>query len=131
MRLLGDRRQVSAPVGSAIGDLARRETDPVVLVQLAASARRLPSDVGLPVASQLMQKKLPAADPRLPLMIWWALEEHVAEDRQEVLELFDTNSPLWKTSDGLRCGLLLVRRLAAEGTRSGYDSCVTLLASVP
>ena len=131
VRLLGDRRQVSAPVGSAIGDLARRETDPVVLVQLAASARRLPSDVGLPVASQLMEKKLPAADPRLPLMIWWALEEHVAEDRQEVLELFDTNSPLWKTPDGLRCGLLLVRRLAAEGTRSGYDSCVTLLASVP
>ncbi|GIS61944.1 MAG: hypothetical protein CM1200mP2_41690 [Planctomycetaceae bacterium] len=40
-------------------------------------------------------------------------------------------SPLWRTVQGRRCGLLLVRRLAAEGTRAGYEACVRLLAEVP
>ncbi len=131
VRLLGDRRRVSGLVGSAIGDLAGRETDPVVLVQLAASARRLPPRIALPIVGQLMQKTAQAKDPRLPLMTWWALEEHVAGDRKGVLGLFRKDSPLWRTVQGRRCGLLLVRRLAAEGTRAGYEACVRLLAEVP
>ncbi len=131
VRLLGDRRRVSGSVGSAIGDLAGRETDTVVLVHLAASARRLPPRIGLPIAGQLMQKMAQAKDPRLPLMTWWALEEHVAGDRKGALGLFEKDSPLWRTVEGRRGGLLLVRRLAAEGTRAGYEACVRLLAEVP
>ena len=131
VRLLGDRRKVSRRIGLAIVDLAHRETDPVVLVQLAATARRLSAETGLPVARELMQKPAGEADSRLPLMTWWAVEQHVADSRAQVIGLFETGSPLWGTRDGLGCGLRLVRRLAAEGTRAGYDACVSLLATVP
>ena len=55
VRLLGDRKTVSSDVAEALLRLAEHEQSPVVLAQLAASAKRLPGSQGLPLVEALLR----------------------------------------------------------------------------
>ncbi len=80
VRLCADDRNVSLHTHKAILELAKTEEDPSVLVQIAASARRLQRDLCLEICAALLDRELPVEDPYLPLMLWWAIEKQCDEN---------------------------------------------------
>jgi putative heme-binding domain-containing protein len=131
VRFLGDDRKVSAALGRRLIDLATSEPDVSVRSQLASTARRLPARDGLPIVERILLRNLDGNDPHLPLLLWWAVEEHAVTARERVLETF-ASAVAWQ-APLVREVILerLMRRYAAEGTEGGYTACARLLASAP
>lgn len=80
--LLGDTRQGPPEKGMPYDDLpmkvAASETDARVQAQLACTAQRLDRGFAWRVL-QGLAKNDAANDPRLPLLLWWAIETHALE----------------------------------------------------
>src|SRR5207302_1995746 len=93
-RLLGDAKQVTAPVRDALGKLAHSEADVEVRTQLASTARRLPATDALPIIRELLLRSEDATDKLQPLLLWWAIESKCALDRDAILGLLRETS-LW------------------------------------
>jgi putative membrane-bound dehydrogenase-like protein len=131
LRLIGDRREVSADMAHRLDELAEQEPHPEVLQQLAATAARLPAAAAVPIINANINRDDHNDDPCLPLLWWWAVEKHSVSGREEVLRRF-VRPTLWKSQLG-RDFLLprLVRRYAAEGTVEGHDSLLQLLHAAP
>jgi putative membrane-bound dehydrogenase-like protein len=131
VRFLGDERKVSEELARKLIALAEGEESVVVRSQLACSARRLPAEVCLPIVGRLLRRNADGKDPHIPLLLWWAVEEHAVGARERVLGMFATAAawerPLIRDVIEGR----LMRRYAAEGTREGYLACSRLLASTP
>ncbi|HEY3393181.1 MAG TPA: PVC-type heme-binding CxxCH protein, partial [Lacipirellulaceae bacterium] len=130
VRLLGDRKTVSSDVAEALLRLAEHEQSPVVLAQLAASAKRLPGSQGLPLVEALLDRQAGNDDPRVPWLIWWAIEAHAMTDTSNLLAMFSPASS-WATPMCRDNGLRLLRRWAADGTHQGYSACRSLLRTAP
>lgn len=130
VRLAGDRRAVSPQVAAKLQQLAQFELSPVVLAQLAATAKRLPGADGLPLVAALLDREAGATDPRVPWLVWWAIEDKAVTDAERLLDWFSQPAH-WSQSMWRENGLRLARRWAAEGSTAGYMSCDTLLAAVP
>jgi putative membrane-bound dehydrogenase-like protein len=130
VRLLGDERRVSPKLLARLADLAQQERDIEVRCQLACTARRLPPRDCLTIVRALLDNG-PADDPRLPLLVWWAIEAQVAADPAAVVDLFRDSAvwslPLVKSHLGER----LMRRFAATGNRSDLAVCAQLLQLAP
>jgi putative membrane-bound dehydrogenase-like protein len=131
VRLLGDDNAVSPALAKRLTALAAKEADVTVRSQLAASARRLPAPVALDIVEQLLTHPEDAADPHVPLLLWWAVEHHAAAARRQVLDRFarpglSRNAYAWQT-----IVVRLMRRYAAEGTTDGLRHCAELLAAAP
>ncbi len=131
VRLLGDRREIPEGLMEALVEQARREPDVRVRAQMASSARRLPSGQALSVVVALMGHDTDVADPCVPLLCWWVLENRLAVDPPPVLALFQTPD-LWERPL-VREHLLprLMRRFAVEGRRSDLLVCAQLLRTAP
>lgn len=133
VRLLGDRNSQEL-WGSLSAKLAQMaETDPALDVrsQLASSAKRLPANYGLPIVRGLLHRDEDAGEPRLPLLIWWAIETKADSHREEVLELFQDKT-LWSRPLVQKQILeRLMRRYAQAGTRKDLLTCARLLESAP
>jgi putative membrane-bound dehydrogenase-like protein len=104
VRLIGDRagagdgaQTIPTPLANALEQMARTEPDVQVRGQLASTARRLPAGAALPVIFALMDRAEDADDPRIPLMIWWALERFAESDRAAILDAF-TQPAHWKSA---------------------------------
>ena len=131
VRLLGDRRQVSPPVSRVLAELAGSDRSVEVRSQLACSAKRLPARDGLPIVRNLLANKEDAADPYMPLLIWWALESKTASDRDAVLQLFRDRS-VWSMPIAEQAILeRLARRYAQSGTRKDLLTCARLFKLAP
>jgi putative membrane-bound dehydrogenase-like protein len=138
VRLLGDPKQaVTTEMAHRLDDFA--ETDPSVHVrqQLACTAARLPANQAMPVINANINRDIDNADPYLPLLWWWAVEQHSVrtdngvDGRSEVMKRFVRLS-LWKSKLGSQTLLpRLLRRYAAEGTAAGQISCLQLLRAAP
>jgi putative membrane-bound dehydrogenase-like protein len=128
VRLLGDRKQVSPRIAKALLRLAEREKSPVVLAQLAASAKRLPG--GLPLVAALLDREAGADDPRAPWLIWWAIEDKALSESPRLLAWFD-QPERWRKTMWRDNALRLLRRWAADGTDAGYAACYELLRATP
>lgn len=89
VRLLGDRGEGLA----GLAELAVRERDVEVRSQLAATAKRIPSPVAVPLIRGLLSHDEDATDPHLPLMVWWALEAHADDWRR--MESFLADPQVW------------------------------------
>jgi putative membrane-bound dehydrogenase-like protein len=131
IRLLCDLQNVERPVLNELRNLAMKEENLEVRLQLAASARRLPAADCLAIVHELLQRDEDASDPCQPLMLWWAIEAKCANDREAVLKLF-TESPLWDRPL-VREHILerVMRRFAAAGTRTDLLTCARLLDLAP
>jgi putative heme-binding domain-containing protein len=131
VRLLGDRREVSAALARQLEDFAAGERDAEVRSQLASSARRLPGSVALPVLRKLWQHDEDIRDPHIPLLSWWALEAKASSDRKEILELFSDGS-LWARPMVDQFILeRLVQRWAMAGGKDDLVACARLLELAP
>ena len=127
VRLLGDDRRMNPSLLASLIELARSEPDARVRSQLASSCQRWDSPSALPILGQLLGRDADAADPQIPLMLWWALERQMRDDRDGVVALV--------TSAGLP-GRPLVRDVVAErvaraltsgGTEADFRACARLI----
>jgi putative heme-binding domain-containing protein len=130
VRLLGDEGKVSSPLARRLRELAATDPSEIVRCQLAATARRLSGGDGLAILEGLLRRGLDRDDPYVPLMLWWAIESRALSDAERLLAFFGARAA-WDDTLTRENALRLVRRYAAEGTRSGYDACARLLAAAP
>ncbi|MGE3777328.1 MAG: c-type cytochrome, partial [Pirellulaceae bacterium] len=130
VRLLGDSRAVSSGIARQLVELARRESSPVVRAQLAASARRLAPQTGLPIVTELLDRDADANDPFVPMLLWWAVEDKALSASTSVLALA-TRPGVWQSALWRHILPRLARRYAAAGTDASYGHCLQLLAGVP
>jgi putative membrane-bound dehydrogenase-like protein len=131
VRCAGDAGQVSAALAAAIRELATSEAHPEVRTQLACSVRRWPAAVALPIVRIMLTRDADLRDKRMPLLLWWAIEDRAETERAALLAWFADramwDAPLARTQ-GAR---LLARRWAQAGGAENYDACARLLASAP
>lgn len=131
IRLLGDDMVVSSNIRQKLVELATQESNAEVRGQLAATARRLPADVCLPIVDALVRYQEDIDDPHQPLMVWWALESKTVSDRDQVIALFK-NQEFWK-KPLVQSTILerLIRRYATAGSRTDLITCAKLFELAP
>lgn len=131
VRLLCDERSVSPPVAHKLAALAGHEPNLEARVQLACSARRLPVADALPIVRNLLARDEDVADIYQPLSVWWAIEAHAKEHRDQVVAMFSDRAvwelPLVQEHILTR----LMRRYAAAGSRKDLLTCARLLELAP
>jgi putative heme-binding domain-containing protein len=130
IRLIGDRRELLPVEFDAILAAATTEQSPRVLAQLAASAKRLPGDKCLAIVDRLLRRNAGGDDPRVPWLIWWAIESKATSDIPALLRMCASDQA-WSSPPFSDNALRLMRRWAADGSMAGYDACDRLLDSVP
>ena len=140
--------------------IAATEPNVEVRSQFAASAKRLPPEQSLPIVRNLMLHDEDLADPRQPLMIWWALEASISPASQLLVNATGPNtvpadgsgsrapvdkpaseSPALRLFDDLSLWSRplvqkeilprLMRRFASTGQRSDLAVCARLLKQSP
>lgn len=131
VRLLGDTKAVSARIEEKLAALAMTETNLEVRGQLACTAKRLPAADGLQIVRNLLSHSEDAADNRIPLLLWWAVEARCGFDPDAVLELF-ADPAVWRLPL-VEQHLLdrLMRRFAMSGTRQDLLRCARLFRLSP
>ena len=127
VQLLGDARPISAQIVRALMDLAPTEPDVVVRAQLACTARRLPSAAAIQLAQRLAARNEDQADPFVPLLLWWAVEQHADVERAAIVEWLC--EPTTSTKMIVRQTILprFLRRSAAVGDASSLKAVAQIL----
>jgi putative membrane-bound dehydrogenase-like protein len=129
VRLLGEAGKVSEPMLRHLADLADREADAEVRLQLASTARQLAQQDTLPLLHNLMRHAEDARDPVLPLLIWLAYEPRVASQGHAALDWLKghaAGNPLVRDEVVPRT----VRRLVVTGRAEDRSACVAFLGEV-
>jgi putative heme-binding domain-containing protein len=131
IRLLGDDAPIAPFFIKVLALQAARETDPEVRCQILSTARRFPVQDALPLTKAIALRTEDVDDPFIPLMVWFVLESHCAENREEVLALF-SDAAFWQ-APLVRKHLLarIMRRLAQSGTREELIAAATLFSQAP
>jgi putative heme-binding domain-containing protein len=132
-RLLGDEKGRPAPSQAfeKLLRLARSESDSQVRSQLASTARRLAAEQALPVIRLMLSRDADAADPHIPLLLWWAVEDKAVSHRELVLDLFKS-AETWRQPLCVNVILpRLARRYATEPTRENQEALLKLLNAAP
>ena len=131
VRLLGDRGDMATTIGQRLIELASKENDVEVRLQLACSARRLPTNLALRVFSNLLTHAEDANDPFIPNALWWGVESHAA-NHQEINQWLQQKE-IWQSPVTTSARLMenLMRRYATLGTRDDLLMCAELLQRSP
>ena len=131
VRLIGDEREVSPNIAARLRALAETEPNVVVRSQLAATAKRLPASAALAIVEALVRRDVDRLDPYIPLLLWWAVEQHAVSGLLQVEAVF-TSAAAWQSALARETiDERLMRRWTAEGTTGTYDACAKLLVSAP
>jgi len=130
VRLLCDDHQVSDRVAAQLASIAQTEPHVEVRSQLACSARRLPVQQCLPVVKELLARSEDVGDGHLPLLLWWAIEQHAGQ-QQQVLAMFASKQTWQLPMVSQHILQRLMRRYAAEGKRASLLACAELLRLSP
>ena len=122
---------LSSAVFKSVMHLAKTDSDPEVISQIAASAQRLRPSQGYPLVQALFQRDEWSSDPYIPQQIWWALESQIRQQPEGMLALLDTPDQ-WQFLL-LRETLLsrLSRRLTSEQDPDSLTLCARLLMKAP
>lgn len=136
VRLLGDEAVAGPETTRALTALAASEPNVEVRSQLAASAKRFPAPVALPLLRELVAHDADASDPYLPLQLWWALESKCSTDAAAVVQWFrepgsDGKPPESHPLVTRHLIARLMRRFAAAGGRENLLLCARLLDGAP
>ena len=131
VRFLGDECRVSPGIASKLTSLGATEPNVTVRSQLASTAKRLPAGDSLPIVQKLLLHDEDAHDAHIPLLLWWAVEQHAVPNVNQVLALLASRDawdrPLIRDQILER----LIRRYAVEGSSVADEACVRLLTSAP
>ncbi len=131
VRLLGDRKKMSADVSRSLVRIAASDDSPIVISQLASTAKRLPAHACLPIVRAIAERNEFTGDTHIPLLIWWAVERHAVSAVDDVLRTF-ANRESWETPivNDVILGRLM-RRYAADASQTGFAACARLLVAAP
>ncbi|MFO1496877.1 MAG: PVC-type heme-binding CxxCH protein [Verrucomicrobiota bacterium] len=132
VRLIGDQTSEPPPqLAARLAALARSEGNVEVRAQLACTSKRLAARPGLAIVNGLLTHDEDAGDPRLPLLIWWAIESKAEADADAVLALL-SDATAWRRPL-VQNQLLerLMRRYAQAGTRKDLLVCAQLFQLAP
>lgn len=131
IRFLGDHNQVSSTTWQKLMTIAKSDTSPVVMSQLASTAKRLPAQQCIPIVRALLNRNEFSNDPYIPLLLWWAIEGYSISDVNEILQVF-TRPEDWR-NPFVREVILgrLMRRYAGDGSQTGFTACAKLMTSTP
>jgi len=131
VRLLGDDHRINPSLRATLVQMAESDPDPLVRSQLAASAQRWGVSDVLPILSKLLRHDEDLKDPQIPLMIWWAVERQLRNDREAVVSWLSGQGA--QASPMVRSVLLerVARVLASSGTPADFSACARLLAAAP
>jgi putative membrane-bound dehydrogenase-like protein len=120
VRLLAENGSMSEEAAKRLAELARTEPAASVRLALASALQRLPTALRWAIAEALAGRAADAADPNLPLMIWYGVESLVPADPDRAARfLMGACIPLVRQ--------YIARRLAAAG--EGLQPLVRLLES--
>jgi len=75
IRLVGDAGRVPEDLFSVIMAALGSEKSPIVLAQAAATAKRLPDAQALAMLAPVLRDASASADPFIPMLAWWAVEQ--------------------------------------------------------
>lgn len=87
MQLELEDRQASDAFLTRLRELALNHPSPVVRLHVASILQRVPLEQRWPITEALVSHADDAADPNIPLMIWYAVEPLVPADRTKALNL--------------------------------------------
>ena len=87
IQLLSEDKTPPASVKPILQKLAQSDSSPTVRLYLAAAVPRLPLEYRFPILNALSQHTEDIDDPKLPRMIWFALEPLVTEHPKKALAL--------------------------------------------
>lgn len=131
VRLLGDQKDASKEIAEELIRLSASESHPETRSQLAASAKRFPARVAIPIIKNLLMNDNDASDPDIPLQLWWAIESKSISDRSQVVSLF-RDGMIWKKEIVSQFILSrLAQRWMMEGGDENYAACADLLNQAP
>ncbi|QDT95950.1 PVC-type heme-binding CxxCH protein [Gimesia aquarii] len=131
VRLLGDEQNISPPVTEQFNRLAKSDPSAIVRSQLASTAARIPAKQGLSIAHTILLRNADGKDPYIPLLLWWAVEQHAMSAIDDIEQRF-VNKSAWQKSL-IREEILnrLMQRLAVEATPRTLAVCKKLIESAP
>jgi putative heme-binding domain-containing protein len=137
VRLLGDEASfgstlISDPeIVNRLRELAVVEPIVEVRLQIACTARRVPTRLGLELIGSLLTHAADADDVFLPQAIWWGVEA-LADDRAAVIE-WSRVTDHWNSRVASKANLFpnLVRRYAMIGTQADLEACAKVMAAAP
>ena len=108
IQLAAEPKQLSRETLAVFERLAKDDPSPVVRLYLASACQRLPIEDRWNILTALASQADDVTDPNLPLMIWYALEPCVQEDRTKALTIATTGKmPLLRQ--------FVARRIATQG----------------
>ncbi len=130
VRIVADDEQVSANVRDALQQMALVEEHPLVLCQIACSAKRLPAIDSLAIVHALLSRTLPEKDLFLPSLIWWAVERH-ADQTAVIMQTLLSDDQVWENPITRRMvAANLVQRWSHIGTANAMDSVAKVLVRI-
>ncbi|MCH9652520.1 MAG: c-type cytochrome [Planctomycetes bacterium] len=131
VRLMGDEPTVSPQVLTQFEQLAKNDSSAKVRSQLASTAVRIPASHGLSIAHILLLRNEDQMDPHIPLLLWWAVEQHAVDAIDDIKQRFVDKS-VWQ-QPLIRDEILnrLTQRLAAEATPRTLSVCKQIVESAP
>ncbi len=138
IRFLGDQQQaaesqspprVSDQWQARLLELASSSPSLRVISQLACTAKRLPADIAVPIACRISQRPELISDRYIPLLVWWAIEQHAISAQPLVLDTFATEAG-WQ-NPFVRDVILgrLMKRFSGDNSRAGFAGAALLLDS--
>jgi putative heme-binding domain-containing protein len=97
----------------------------------ASQAKRLPLEEAMPMITELLRHDEDAADPHIPLLLWWAIEAH-AETGWSQIEQWFSDPAFWKQAMvDQHIAQRVARRYAAVGGSVNFDRCARLMDLAP
>ena len=110
-------------------ELASSSDNVRVISQLACTAKRLPAEIAIRIADRICQRPELMSDRYIPLLVWWAIEEHAIDTQKMILEVFATADG-W-SNPFVRDVILgrLMKRYAGDGSSAGFAGAAHLLDS--
>ncbi|MFP6648957.1 MAG: PVC-type heme-binding CxxCH protein, partial [Pirellulaceae bacterium] len=130
IRLACDDGRLPTGVLRELVRLASDDASLLVRRQLAISARRLPAASARQFLLPMLSRDLDYDDPRMPLLLWWAIEEGAEEDPDK-LATFLSSRESWNSQLLSSLRIKLLRRCAAGGTLPLYTAAASVLLQAP
>ena len=131
VRLIGDEKTAEDWELSTMRDLAASDPNIEVRQQLCSTAKRLQMNGSLSIVRELLKRDEDADDAFMPLLVWWALEEFISNNADQVVSLFEGGRLFDEAMVQNSTLEFIMRRLAAEGTRDYLRKCARLLRLAP
>jgi putative heme-binding domain-containing protein len=122
IRFLIDDGVIPSQLEDVLHQMAASERSPMVLAQLACSARRLPPAESVALITPLMDNPLVADDPQLPLLTWWALEYANSHDKTDTVRFPYSDKPRLRDFYAER----VARRFLSGDIPRGAERCSAL-----